>query len=510
MKADIDDFGIVDAWGPEKIVTVSDHRTGMRGVLVIDNTARGMGKGGTRMSPDVTVGEVARLARVMTWKWAVVDLYFGGAKAGIRADPGGADKEAVLRSFARALANEVPNEYVFGLDMGLDEHDAAILADELGDRTAAVGTPEAIGGIPYDQWGVTGFGVAEAAEAAMDVIGQPIQDASIVIQGFGAVGIAAARRFGELGGRVVGVSDITGGVYDANGLDLSEAFAARDAHEDFRLDAISHQRSLRRGEELELKADVIVPAAFQDVVDGSVAGRMECKLVVEGANMPTNQTAQEILAARGTYVVPDIVANAGGVVAAAFAMEARSSALSQAATRYSRRFRPSLGPTRTRLGVGGLGYHAPHGCPAARERSDPGCHARSRVTYTGEQHLRHRCRTPRSGRELPRRRPTSTALNPRMVRSGLHEKRCGSNNAGVSAPLGTVIAMSSASRSLGLARYASVQSNVEVIAGALRSAIVDGVLVPGERIKEIPVAEELGVSQGRSAKRFACLSTTGC
>jgi glutamate dehydrogenase (NAD(P)+) len=115
------------------------------------------------MTPTVTVTEVARLARVMTWKWAGVDLFFGGAKAGIRADPESPDKERVLRAFVRALANEVPHEYVFGLDLGLTEDDAAIIQDEIGDRGAAVGTPRELGGIPYDEWGVTGHGVAEAA-----------------------------------------------------------------------------------------------------------------------------------------------------------------------------------------------------------------------------------------------------------------------------------------------------------------------------------------------------------
>ena len=136
----IDDLTVMDEWGPERIVCVSDPRTGMRGVLVIDNTARGVGKGGTRMSPSVTVAEVARLARVMTWKWAAVDLFFGGAKAGIRADPHRSDKERVLRAFVRALANEVPREYVFGLDTGLTEDDAAVIQDELGDRAGAVKT----------------------------------------------------------------------------------------------------------------------------------------------------------------------------------------------------------------------------------------------------------------------------------------------------------------------------------------------------------------------------------
>jgi glutamate dehydrogenase (NAD(P)+) len=140
-----DTFDLIDEWGPEKIVCVSDRKTGMRGVLVIDNSARGMGKGGTRMSPTLTVREVARPARTMTWKWAAVDLFHGGAKAGILGDPSAPDKEAVLRAFARALANEVPREYVFGLDMGLTEKDAAIFVDELGDRGAAVGLPRTLG-----------------------------------------------------------------------------------------------------------------------------------------------------------------------------------------------------------------------------------------------------------------------------------------------------------------------------------------------------------------------------
>lgn len=320
----LDTFGHVDEWGPEKIVSVSDHRTGMRGVLVIDNTARGVGKGGTRMAPTVTVGEVARLARVMTWKWAVVDLHFGGAKAGIRADPRSPDKEAILRAFARALASEVPAEYVFGLDMGLTENDAAIFIDELG-PTAAVGTPAALGGIPYDSWGVTGYGVAEAAEAAMNHVDTSLTGARVVIQGFGAVGAAAAARFIELGATVVAVSEIDEGVYDPDGLDLSAAFAARDAGDLQPLKAIDGGRRIRPGEELLLSADVVVPAAAQDVIGGAVAREMDCKLIVEGANLPSDAEAQQILAARGIITVPDIVANAGGVVAAAFAMDARQS-----------------------------------------------------------------------------------------------------------------------------------------------------------------------------------------
>lgn len=320
-----DALSLVDDWGPEKIVVVSHRRTGMKGVLVIDNTARGVGKGGTRMSPTVSVGEVARLARVMTWKWAGVDLFYGGAKAGIVADPASPDKEAILRAFARALSNEVPREYVMGLDMGLTENDAAVIQDELGDRGAAVGTPDHLGGVAYDKLGVTGFGVAEAADAAAQYLQLPLTGTRVALQGFGAVGHAAALRFAELGAIIVAVSTVKGALHDPTGLDVHALLAAREEHgADF---VTRHHQGLvlPPGQELTVDCDILVPAALQDVIDDATAHRIKARLVVEGANLPTSPLAQMILAERGIAVLPDFVANAGGVVAAAFAMDARYS-----------------------------------------------------------------------------------------------------------------------------------------------------------------------------------------
>ncbi|MFE9099663.1 Glu/Leu/Phe/Val dehydrogenase [Actinomadura geliboluensis] len=321
-----DVLALMDEWGPERVVCVSDTRTGMRGVLVIDNTARGMGKGGMRMSPAVTVAEIARLARVMTYKWAGADLFFGGAKAGIMADPAAPDREAVLRSFVRALAREIPSRYVAGLDMGLTERDAAVVQDELGDRGAAVGTPHALGGMPYDELGVTGFGVAEAADAAARHAGTPLRGARAVVQGFGAVGHAAAKRLDELGAAVVAVSTVHGALHDPDGLDVGRLLALRAEAGDAAVKEYGGGRLLDVGAELRLPADVLVPAALQDVIDARTAADVRAKIVVEGANLPTGPAAQRVLAARGITVVPDFVANAGGVVAAGFAMDARYSA----------------------------------------------------------------------------------------------------------------------------------------------------------------------------------------
>lgn len=325
----VDVLSIMDEWGPEKVVCVSDARTGMRGVLVIDNTARGMGKGGTRMSPSVTVGEVARLARVMTWKWAGVDLFYGGAKAGIAADPSAPNREEILRAWARALSNEIPSEYVLGLDMGLTEADAGVVQDELRDRGAAVGSPSELGGIPYDELGVTGFGVAEATDAVAGLAGTELAGARVAIQGFGAVGSAAAKRFAELGCPVVAVSTVQGVLHDPDGLDVGQLLSLRGQVGDLLVKQYEGGKGtemLPAGAELRVDTDVLVPAAIQDVIDEAAAKEINARIVVEGANLPASEAAQQVMAQRGLTVVPDFIANAGGVIAAGFAMDARYSA----------------------------------------------------------------------------------------------------------------------------------------------------------------------------------------
>jgi glutamate dehydrogenase (NAD(P)+) len=318
-----DTLQLIDEWGPEKVVCVSDRKSGMRGVLVIDNTARGVGKGGTRMSANLSVLEVARLARTMTWKWAGVDLFHGGAKAGILGDPSTPNKEEVLRAFARALSNEVPVEYVFGLDMGLTERDTAIFVDELGDRGAAVGLPRALGGLPYDELGVTGYGVAEATDAAAAEISMPIVGATVAIQGFGAVGQAAAERLDELGAVITAVSTSAGAIIDPDGLDVKKLIELRREFGDACVN--QYGGSCDPSAALETDAKILIPAAREDVIDEELAGATSAMLIVEGANMPITPAGLEVLHGRGITVVPDFVANAGGIVAAAHSMDARYS-----------------------------------------------------------------------------------------------------------------------------------------------------------------------------------------
>jgi glutamate dehydrogenase (NAD(P)+) len=319
-----DPLQLIDQWGPEKVVLLSDRKSGMRGVLVIDNTARGVGKGGTRMSSTLTVEEVARLARAMTWKWAAVDLFHGGAKAGILGDPQAAGKERILRAFARALANEVPRDYVFGLDMGLAEEDAAIFVDELNDRGVSTGLPRALGGLPYDKLGVTGYGVAEVTDAAAKLIDLDLRGTRVGIQGFGAVGRAAAERLQQLGANVVAVSTAAGWIQDQNGLDVAELVEVSATHGD----AVVTQYpsfSPHAQDLLTAPVDVLIPAAREDTIDRDIAQSTTARLIIEGANLPTTESARTILHERGVIVIPDFIANAGGIVAAAHSTDARYS-----------------------------------------------------------------------------------------------------------------------------------------------------------------------------------------
>jgi glutamate dehydrogenase (NAD(P)+) len=319
-----DPLQMIDQWGPEKVVLLSDRKSGMRGVLVIDNTARGVGKGGTRMSSTLTLYEVARLARTMTWKWAAVDLFHGGAKAGILGDPLAAGKERILRAFARALANEVPRDYVFGLDMGLAEEDAAIFVDELNDRGVSTGLPRALGGLPYDKLGVTGYGVAEVTDAAAQLIDLDLRGSRVAIQGFGAVGRAAAERVQQLGANVVAVSTAAGWVHDQKGLDVAELVEVSAVHGD----AVVAQYpsfSPNAQELLTAPLDVLILAAREDTMDRDIARSTTARLIIEGANLPTTESARTILHERAVIVIPDFIANAGGIVAAAHSTDARYS-----------------------------------------------------------------------------------------------------------------------------------------------------------------------------------------
>jgi glutamate dehydrogenase (NAD(P)+) len=208
----------------------------------------------------------------------------------------------------------IPGEYVFGLDMGLTERDAALVVDELGDRKASTGKPACLGGIPYDELMITGLGVVEAMEVACGAAGIPMEGARVVIQGFGSVGKGVGRFCREKGAVVVGVSDLPRALSDPDGLDvdhLLEVKARTGSLQEARCG-----RDLPLGEELFLDCDVLVPCARGDVILKENVDRIRARVLVEGANFAASAEARERLRERGVVFVPDFIANAGGVIAA--------------------------------------------------------------------------------------------------------------------------------------------------------------------------------------------------
>jgi glutamate dehydrogenase (NAD(P)+) len=303
---------LADDLGPAKVVLVRDPRVPLEGIVVVDNTACGPAIGGIRMAPDVTVEEVVRLARAMTLKNAAAGLAHGGGKAGIVGDPRmpRERKETLIRGLACALRGI--DDYIFGPDMGTDEACMAWVRDEIG---RAVGLPRELGGIPLDEIGATGFGLAIAAEVAEDFAGIRLAGARVALQGFGAVGRHAARFLAERGAVLVAAADARGAVVNPDGLDLPKLLAFKAEGRPLR--EFPGGRPLPGEDLVAVDCDVWIPAARPDVLDASNAGRLRAKLVLQGANIPATLDAEALLHARGVVSVPDFIANAGGVICAA-------------------------------------------------------------------------------------------------------------------------------------------------------------------------------------------------
>jgi len=302
----------VDRFGPEQVIVLNDAAAGLLAYVVVDNRAAGPAIGGTRMASDVSVVEVARLARAMTLKNAAAGLPHGGAKSGIVADPGmpDDDKVALVRAFGHAIRDVVG--YVPGPDMGLDERLMAHIRDTCG---RAVGLPAVLGGIPLDVLGATGFGLAVAAEVAAEQGVVQLSGARVVVQGFGSVGIHAARFLSQRGAVVVAASDSRGAVVNADGLDLAALIAHKSAKQP--VSTFAGGSPVPPDQLLSLPCDIWIPAARPDVFNADNAGDVQARLVLEGANIPASPEAEEKMHASGIVVVPDFVANAGGVICAA-------------------------------------------------------------------------------------------------------------------------------------------------------------------------------------------------
>jgi glutamate dehydrogenase (NAD(P)+) len=306
-----DVFRFADSLGPAKIVHVYGPATGLKAIVVVDNVARGPAIGGVRMAVDVSLEECFRLARAMTLKNAAAGLPHGGAKSVIFAEhrlpP--AEKERLIRAFACAIGDI--KDYIAGPDMGTDERCMAWIQDEIG---RSVGLPPEIGGIPLDEIGATGFGVAVACEVAQGFCGLELEGARVVVQGFGSVGQHAARFLAAKGAVLVGAADSKGTLHAPGGIDIAKLIAIKDQGGGVR-DYPAGEK-LDRDAALDIESEIWIPAARPDVIRADNVDRLRTKLVAQGANIPVTDEAEAALDARGVLSIPDFIANAGGVICA--------------------------------------------------------------------------------------------------------------------------------------------------------------------------------------------------
>jgi glutamate dehydrogenase (NAD(P)+) len=309
-----------DEWGPEKVLQVYDPDTGMKGVLVIDNTSTGPGKGGIRFAEGTTPLDVFKLARTMTWKCAAAGLPFGGAKGGIIADPNKVDRVAWVKSFAKMIRPYCPGQYIAATDIGTTELDMAIFAHEIGDMRACTGKPSELGGIPHEL-GTTGYGVTTALETALEVLLElkaiHIQrdKIKVSIQGFGNVGSFTARFLDSAGIKVVAISDVSGLVSNKDGLNIPRLMI--DMKGKSILSDLDSYDILDKNQIFEFDSNIFIPAAMGNVIiDETVTKLLDhgVKIIVEAANLPTSPKADEYLNSNGVWLIPDFLANAGGVI----------------------------------------------------------------------------------------------------------------------------------------------------------------------------------------------------
>lgn len=314
-----------DEFGPEYIVKIFNPKVGLKGVLVIDNTVLGPGKGGIRMTPDVTEEEVVRLSRTMTWKNSLAGIPFGGAKAGIIWDTKRTDEEkkAVVQEFAKALKIFTPRKYIAGPDVGCGDKEMAWFVNATKIWKSATGKPANLCmkifgkqgercGLPHE-FGSTGWGVAQSARTVLDILDKDIKKTTVAIHGFGNVGTFTFNYLTHMGAKVIAIADKEGAVYVENGFNRSvikDIIKKRDSIVNCR----DRAKRIKNEDFWKVPADVLIPASVTDVINEKNKKDIRAKIIIEAGNIPMQEDIEDELFRGGVIIVPDFIANAGGVI----------------------------------------------------------------------------------------------------------------------------------------------------------------------------------------------------
>ena len=297
------------------------------GYRVQHNMARGPTKGGIRYHPDVNLDEVRALAMWMTWKSAVVNIPFGGAKGGVQCDPKNmslSELEAMTRRFTWEIAMMIgPDQDIPAPDVYTNPQVMAWIMDTYSIlkgytvHGVVTGKPLELGG-SQGRFEATGKGVFITAQEAARHLNIPIEGARVAIQGAGNVGGTAAQYFAQAGAKVIAISDSKNGIYNEKGLNVSAVLDCKKKHSSLAIPEYKEGEGITNEELLELDCDILVPSALENQITHRNASKIKAKIIAEGANGPTTPEADEILYDRGIFVVPDILANSGGVTVSYF------------------------------------------------------------------------------------------------------------------------------------------------------------------------------------------------
>jgi len=309
-------------------LTLYDPETGITAFIVVHRLIGGVCGGGVRMSPNVTINEVAQLARTMTYKFAAVGVQVGGAKSGIIYDPRSPKKKEADAVFGKLAMPLLSTVYTIGEDMGTSADDVTIINDAAGvnpiemakkkakERGITLNLPENVefsklGGESFEEI-ITGYGIAEAADEAVGLLSLSLSDATVAVQGFGTVGSITARNLARRGAKVIAVADIEGTIISQDGLDVEKLIAAKDQHGTIDRKKLDFPFKKGSGDGwLTAGAQIVVPAAVAGAINEKNVKTITAKLILEGANIPITPKAQETLTKKGTPIIPDFIANAG-------------------------------------------------------------------------------------------------------------------------------------------------------------------------------------------------------
>ena len=314
---------VEDKFGPEYILKVKDVSIGMEGFLVIHNTALGPGKGGIRMTSNVTEEEVRRLAYTMTWKNSLADIPFGGAKAGIIWTGGTDEKKKIfIQSFARTIKLFLIKKYIAGPDVNTGEKEMQWFVEAVNNWRAATGKPanycmSVFGkkgekcGIPHE-FGSTGFGVAQATKVALACAGIELKGATVAIHGFGNVGTFTYKFLKSMGVNIVAIADASSSIYSKNGFDeklINNLIKSRKP-----ISSTLKKYKIAEKDFWKIPVDILIPASVTDVINDSNKNSIKAKVIVEAGNIPMSEKIEDELFKKGIIIVPDFVANSGGVI----------------------------------------------------------------------------------------------------------------------------------------------------------------------------------------------------